>query len=75
VGILRVPGLYGDRLVGKLDATADRKAGVRRVNAIYQDVANPQARGPGAGPPQCTARSRDLAHWLELDLTLPVSAT
>jgi hypothetical protein len=28
----------GDRLVGKLDATADRKAGVLRVDAIHQDV-------------------------------------
>ena len=28
----------GDRLVGKLDASADRKAGVLRVNAVHQDV-------------------------------------
>jgi uncharacterized protein YcaQ len=32
-----LPILYGDRLLGKLDATADRKAGVLRVNAINQD--------------------------------------
>jgi len=32
-----LPILYGDRLVGKLGATADRKAGVLRVNAIHQD--------------------------------------
>jgi uncharacterized protein YcaQ len=31
--------IAGDRLVGKLDATADPKAGVLRVNAIHEDVA------------------------------------
>jgi len=30
--------LYGDRLVGKLDAAAERKAGLFRVDAIHQDV-------------------------------------
>jgi len=34
-----LPILYGDRLMGKLDATADRDAGVLRVNAIHKDVA------------------------------------
>ena len=33
-----LPILHGDRLVGKLDATADRKAGVLRVNAIHEDA-------------------------------------
>jgi Winged helix DNA-binding domain len=36
-GYFALPILYGDRLAGKLDATADRKAGVLRVNAINQD--------------------------------------
>jgi uncharacterized protein YcaQ len=31
-GYFALPTLYGDRLVGKLDATADRKAGVLRVH-------------------------------------------
>jgi hypothetical protein len=36
-GYYALPILYGDRLVGKLDATSDRPAGVLRVNAIHQD--------------------------------------
>jgi uncharacterized protein YcaQ len=37
-GYFALPILHHDRLVGKLDATADRKAGVLRVNAIHADV-------------------------------------
>ena len=57
-GYWAMPILYGDRLVGKLDATADRKAGVLRVDAIHQDVAfdkdddrrrRPRDRRPGRG--------------------------
>ena len=37
-GYFALPILHGDRLVGKLDAIADRKAGVLTVNAIHEDV-------------------------------------
>ena len=37
-GYFALPILHGDRLVGKLDATADRKAGTLTVNAIHEDV-------------------------------------
>jgi hypothetical protein len=37
-GYYALPILYGDRLVGKLDATSDRPAGVLRVDAIHQDI-------------------------------------
>ena len=65
-GYFALPILYGDRLVGKLDATADRNAGVLRVDAIHQDV--PFDRTMTAA---VDGEVKDLAHWLELDLTLP----
>jgi uncharacterized protein YcaQ len=37
-GYFALPILSGDQLAGKLDALADRKAGVLRVHAIHQDI-------------------------------------
>jgi uncharacterized protein YcaQ len=65
-GYFALPILYGDRLVGKLDATADRRAGVLRINAIHQDV--PFDRAMEAAVDE---EIKDLARWLELDLALP----
>jgi uncharacterized protein len=69
-GYFALPILYGDRLVGKLDATADRSAGVLVVNAIHQDVTFTKTLMAAV-----RREIKDLARWLELDLTLPVSAT
>lgn len=68
-GYFALPILYGDRLVGKLDATADRTAGVLRVDAIRQDV--PFDRTMAAAVQD---EIRDLAHWLDLELRLPGTA-
>lgn len=38
-GYYALPILHQDRLVGKVDVVADRKASVLRVNAIHEDVA------------------------------------
>ena len=38
-GYWAMPILYGDALVGKLDATSDRDAGVLRVDAVHEDGA------------------------------------
>jgi uncharacterized protein len=64
-GYFALPILYGDRLVGKLDATADCTAGVLRVDAIHQDVPFTKTVTAAVGH-----EIKDLAHWLELDLTL-----
>ena len=62
-GYFALPVLHGDRLVGKLDATADRKAGRLVVHALHQDV---------PFPPETAAAVRteiaDLAAWLGLEV-------
>jgi uncharacterized protein YcaQ len=47
-------------------ATADRVAGVLRVDAIHQGVTFDQAMTAAVDH-----EIKDLAHWLELDLMLP----
>jgi uncharacterized protein len=65
-GYFALPILYHDRLVGKLDAAADREAGVLRVHAIHQDDPFTTTMTAAIG-----REITDLAHWLDLDLTLP----
>jgi len=61
-GYFALPILHGDRLVGKLDAAADRKAGVLRVNAIHEDVKFTKAVTRAV-----RAEIEALAGWLGLD--------
>jgi uncharacterized protein len=61
-GYFALPVLSGDRLVGKVDARADRKAGVLVVGAVHQDV--PFTPDIAAGVGQEIA---DLAAWLGLE--------
>jgi uncharacterized protein len=37
-GYFALPILHDDRLVGKVDAAADRKASVLRVHTIHEDM-------------------------------------
>ena len=62
-GYFALPILYSDRLVGKLDATADRKSGVLRVDAVHQDVDFTKTMAAAVD-----REIVDLARWLELDL-------
>ena len=55
-GYFALPVLHGDRLVGKVDATADRKAGVLRVDACTRTTGSPEGAAlavtAGAGRPR-----------------------
>jgi len=61
-GYFALPILHGDRLVGKLDAKADRNASVLRVNAIHEDVKLTRAMTKDV-----QTELDDLASWLGLD--------
>jgi len=62
-GYFALPILHGDRLVGKLDARADRKAGVLRVNAIHEDVKFTKTIAKAV-----RKEIDDLASWLGLEV-------
>lgn len=65
-GYYALPVLHRDRLVGKVDATADRETEVLRVGAIHED--EPFGRTAAAA---VRRELKDLARWLQLDLVLP----
>jgi uncharacterized protein len=65
-GYYALPILYGDRFVGKLDAAADRPAGVLRVAAVHQDVTFTKTMSAAVHQ-----EIEDLARWLKMDLVLP----
>jgi hypothetical protein len=58
-GYYALPVLHDDRLVGKVDAAADRKASVLRVNAIHEDVKFTRTMTKAV-----QAELEDLAKWL-----------
>jgi uncharacterized protein len=60
-GYFALPILHADRLVGKVDAAADRKASVLRVHAIHEDV-----RFSRTMTRAVQAELEDLASWLQL---------
>jgi uncharacterized protein YcaQ len=61
-GYYALPILSGDRLVGKLDATAERDAGFLRVHAIHRDVDFTAAMTAAVH-----REVEDLARWLDLE--------
>jgi uncharacterized protein YcaQ len=63
-GYFALPVLHEDRLVGKVDATADRKRSVLEVHAIHEDV-----RFTRAMTKAVRAELESLASWLGLDST------
>ena len=65
-GYYALPVLHDDRLVGKVDATADRKASVLRVHAIHEDVKFTRAMTKAV-----QGELEDLASWLGLGAVEP----
>ncbi len=65
-GYFALPILSGDRLIGKLDATTDRKRGVLRVDAIHEDSPFDAATSRAV-----LTEIHSLAQWLRLGLDLP----
>ncbi len=61
-GYFALPVLHEDRLVGKVDATADRKRSVLEVNAIHEDVKFTRAIAKAV-----QAELEALASWLGLE--------
>ena len=61
-GYFALPLLHGDRLVGKVDAIADRKAGVLQVHAVHPDVRLTKAMTRAVDMELAA-----LAAWLGLD--------
>lgn len=62
-GYYALPVLHGDRLVGKVDATVDRKAGRLVVHAIHEDLPFTSEVTEGVG-----AELVALADWLGVGL-------
>ena len=61
-GFFVLPILHGDRLIGRVDPTMDRKANVFRVNAVFAEEGAPESAGPAV------AKAIDrLGTWLGAD--------
>ncbi|CAN5122611.1 winged helix-turn-helix domain-containing protein [soil metagenome] len=65
-GYWALPVLHADRLVGKVDAAADRERGQLVVRAIHEDTPFSAKTADGV-----RAELAALANWLGLELTLP----
>ncbi|MBA2296351.1 MAG: winged helix-turn-helix domain-containing protein [Actinobacteria bacterium] len=65
-GYFALPVLHHDRLVGKVDAAADRKTSVLRVHAIHEDVTFTRTITKAV-----QAELEDLASWLGLGSVEP----
>jgi hypothetical protein len=61
-GYFALPVLHGDRLVGKVDATADRKRSVLQVHAVHYDV-----RATRTISKAVDTELAALADWLRLE--------
>ena len=65
-GYFALPVLHHDRLVGKVDATADRKSGTLLVHTIHEDVSFTRAMTDAV-----RHELEELASWLQLTVKGP----
>jgi uncharacterized protein YcaQ len=65
-GYFALPVLHHDRLIGKVDATADRAAGQLQVHAVHPDVTFTRAMTAAVN-----AELSALATWLGLEVVRP----
>ncbi|MEI3867151.1 crosslink repair DNA glycosylase YcaQ family protein [Microbacterium sp. CCNWLW134] len=63
-GYFALPILHGDRLVGKLDAALDRRAGTLRINAVHEDETFTSSVSEAVD-----AEIDDLARWLGVEVS------
>jgi hypothetical protein len=63
-GYFALPILHGDEFVGKVDAAADRKAGVLRVHEVHRDVEFSNRLNA-----EVIELIADLGAWLELEVS------
>lgn len=63
-GYYALPVLHGDRLVGKVDATADHEAGELLVHAVHEDEPFDDDLRSAV-----ELRITELAHWLDLTVS------
>lgn len=61
-GFFVLPILHGDRLIGRVDPTMDRKTNVFRVNAVHAEEAAPESAGPAIAK-----AIEKLGKWLGAD--------
>ena len=61
-GYFALPILHNDQLVGKVDAAADRKAGVLQVHALHEDIPFKKATAAAV-----RSELAAMAEWLGLD--------
>ena len=71
-GYYALPILHGDGLIGRVDATTDRKRNVLRVDAIHMEDSAPRSRDTGAAIVGALSELSDFV--AEGNLELPPSA-
>ena len=74
-GYYALPILHGDRLIGRVDATTDRKRNVLRVDAIHMEDSAPRSRDTGAAVVEALSELSDFVADGNLELAASAAPT